>query len=214
MSHQDHDAAARGEHRTTKRRVIDAGARVFAREGFHAATKEKIGEAAGFSHQTVRDQFRTTRALLAAVTGDVWRDVRAVLDVALPGDDGTPAEARVALALRAYDALADRCARDPWSVLCALHEARRVAGTDGGAEATLETEEERAVRARLLGGDASGPVATATGDLLMAALDAALVRAARASVEETPGGTAMRRAAATAGRPTFATVARALLVAG
>lgn len=117
---------------STRRRVIEAGARVFADLGFHAATKEKIGTAAGFSHQTVRDYFRTKEGLLSAIVADAWKSILHAM-TAQPG-----AEA-LAQIISGYDALDALAHTRPAEARCVLHEAQ-IAGANGGP---LLVEEER-----------------------------------------------------------------------
>lgn len=116
----------------TRRRVIEAGARVFADIGFHAATKERIGAAAGYSHQTVRDYFRTKDGLLAAIVCDVWRNV-------LEAVTSRPEDPAVEQILAGYDALDTLSRTHPAEARCALHEAQ-IAGANGRP---LVVEEER-----------------------------------------------------------------------
>lgn len=119
----------------TRRRVIEAGARVFADLGFHAATKERIGAAAGFSHQTVRDYFRTKEGLLAAIVADAWRTV---LGAVQAHANAAPLEQLMA----GYDALATLARERPAEARCVLHEAQ-IAGARGGP---LLVDEERAFK--------------------------------------------------------------------
>jgi AcrR family transcriptional regulator len=117
---------------TTHRRVLDAAARVFAERGFHATTKELIGAAAGYSHQTVRDHFRTLDELLAVIVAEGWREVRGSLVRA----DASPVDRLLA----AFDALDALARTRPAEARCVLHEAS-VAGPFG---APLDVEEQRA----------------------------------------------------------------------
>lgn len=119
----------------TRRRVIEAGARVFAEIGFHAATKERIGAAAGFSHQTVRDYFRTKEGLLAAIVCDAWRTVLQ----AVTARADAPALDQI---LAGYDALDSLSRTRPAEARCVLHEAQ-IAGAKGGP---LQVEEELAFK--------------------------------------------------------------------
>jgi AcrR family transcriptional regulator len=131
-------AAAHGYERSgssTRRRVIEAGARVFADLGFHAATKERIGAAAGFSHQTVRDYFRTKEGLLGAIVADAWRSV---LTAMASQRDNSP----IGQLLAAYDALDSLARTRPAEARCVLHETK-IAGPKGGP---LVVEEERAFK--------------------------------------------------------------------
>jgi AcrR family transcriptional regulator len=117
----------------TRRRVIEAGARVFADLGFHAATKERIGAAAGFSHQTVRDYFRTKEGLLGAIVSDAWRTV-------LNAMNAVPDVAPIDQLMAGYDALDMLARARPAEARCVLHEAQ-IAGPRGGP---LLVEEEKA----------------------------------------------------------------------
>jgi AcrR family transcriptional regulator len=150
---------------STRRRVIEAGARVFADLGFHAATKERIGAAAGFSHQTVRDYFRTKEGLLSAIVADAWRSV---LGAMTQTRDGAP----ISQLLAAFDAL-DALARSrPAEARCVLHEAQ-IAGAKG---APLIVEEERAFKQAVEQVITSatglrGAAATARAEALVAAME-------------------------------------------
>src|SRR5260221_559304 len=96
---------------STRRRVIEAGARVFAELGFHAATKERIGAAAGFSHQTVRDYFRTKEGLLGAIVADAWRQV-------LTAMNAQPSATPLDQLLAGFDALDGMARRRPAEARC------------------------------------------------------------------------------------------------
>jgi AcrR family transcriptional regulator len=109
---------------STRRRVIEAGARVFADLGFHAATKERIGAAAGFSHQTVRDYFRTKEGLLGAIVADAWRTV-------LTAMAATPNASPLEQIMAGYDALEGMTRARPAEARCVLHESQ-IAGPKGG----------------------------------------------------------------------------------
>lgn len=150
----------------TRRRVIEAGARVFADLGFHAATKERIGAAAGFSHQTVRDYFRTKEGLLGAIVSDAWRSVLNAMN-AVP--DASPIDQLMA----GYDALDTMARSRPAEARCVLHEAQ-IAGPRGGP---LLVEEEKGFKraveqiiARATG--MTGPAVTARAEVIIAAMQA------------------------------------------
>jgi AcrR family transcriptional regulator len=99
-------AAAHGYERSgssTRRRVIEAGARVFADLGFHAATKE---------------------GLLGAIVADAWRSV---LTAMASQRDNSP----IGQLLAAYDALDSLARTRPAEARCVLHETK-IAGPKGG----------------------------------------------------------------------------------
>jgi AcrR family transcriptional regulator len=131
---------------TTRKLVLAAAARVFADEGFQAATKERIGEIAGVSHQTVRDYFRTKALLLDAIVSEFWFEARR----ALGGVEGGGAGA----VLAARDKLAALAQERPSAACCAFHTVLH-AGNRGGA---LIVEEEKKFREAL-----ETVVSTATG---------------------------------------------------
>jgi AcrR family transcriptional regulator len=150
----------------TRRRVIEAGARVFADLGFHAATKERIGAAAGFSHQTVRDYFRTKEGLLAAIVCDAWRSV-------LQAMTARPEAAPIEQLLAGYDALDSLTRSRPAEARCVLHEAQ-IAGPKG---APLHVQEEigfkRAVEQIITNASGIRGAAAATrSEILVAAMEA------------------------------------------
>jgi len=185
---------------STRRRVIEAGARVFADLGFHAATKERIGAAAGFSHQTVRDYFRTKEGLLGAIVADAWRSV---LDATQSRADAAPIEQLMA----AYDALDTLARQRPAEARCVLHEAQ-IAGPKG---APMQVEEERAFYAAVekiitSATGLSGASATARAEAIIAAMQGL----ARPHALGAESSTAVRYTAEH-GRQSFRTVAESLL---
>lgn len=151
---------------STRRRVIEAGARVFADLGFHAATKERIGAAAGYSHQTVRDYFRTKEGLLGAIVADAWRQV---LDAMGTRANEGPLEQLMA----AFDALDQLSRARPAEARCVLHEAQ-IAGPKGGP---LIIDEERGFKRAVEqiisnASGARGAAATARAEIVIAAMEA------------------------------------------
>ena len=156
-------AAPKSRSATTRRLVIAAAARVFADEGFVAATKERIGAVAGVSHQTVRDYFRTKELVLEAIVSEFWHESR----TALVGVEG----GGTASVLAARDKLAALAKDRPHSARCAFHTVLH-AGARGGA---LVVEEEKKFREELekvlsKSTGLSGAAARARTELLMAAL--------------------------------------------
>jgi AcrR family transcriptional regulator len=155
-----------GPSEKTRRVLLEAAARVFADAGFHDATKEKIGAAAGYSHQTVRDYFRTKEQMLLTIAADVWGAATSALRA-------SPQAAPVERLVAAYEALASYADRYPAEARCALHETQ-IAGPHGGP---LPVEEERLFRhevARLASEHAGFPEADAAAraDAVVALLTA------------------------------------------
>lgn len=155
-----------GNGSATRRRVIEAGARVFADLGFHAATKERIGAAAGFSHQTVRDYFRTKEGLLAAIVCDAWRTV-------LQAMSSRPDAPAIEQILAGYDALDSLSRSRPAEARCLLHESQ-IAGPKG---APLLVQEQlgfkRAVEHIITNGTGMrGAAALTRAEILVAAMEA------------------------------------------
>jgi AcrR family transcriptional regulator len=167
---------------STRRRVIEAGARVFAENGFHAATKEKIGEAAGFSHQTVRDYFPTKEGLLGAIVSDAWRSV---LD-AMTTQSGASLLDQLMAGFDALDAMSHG---RPAEARCVLHEAQ-IAGPKGAPllvaeERAFKTAVEQIITAAAGSGSAS---VTARAEALVAAMSGL----ARSHVVEADGASQTR----------------------
>jgi len=146
--------------------VIEAGAKVFADLGFHAATKERIGAAAGFSHQTVRDYFRTKEGLLGAIVADAWRTVLSAMT-------SQPSATSIDQLMAGYDALDSMTRARPAEARCVLHEAQ-IAGPKG---APLLVQEElgfkRAIEQIISNATGSrGPSALARAEVIIAAMEA------------------------------------------
>jgi AcrR family transcriptional regulator len=129
-------AAARAASAKTRARLLEGGARVIAEHGFRAATMESIGAASGFSHQTVRDHFRTPTLLLTEIVSKGWRDITD----AMP-KDGEPIEQIMA----AYDALAEFVLTKPNVVRCMLVDVL----TAGPTGARLDNAEFNAFQAAI-----------------------------------------------------------------
>jgi AcrR family transcriptional regulator len=184
----------------TRRRVIEAGARVFAEQGFHAATKERIGDAAGYSHQTVRDYFKTKEGLLGVIVADAWR---AVLDAMGSRSEATPIEQLLA----AYDALDALARARPAEARCVLHEAQ----TAGPRGAPLHIEEELGFKhavEQIIGAATGlrGTAATTRAEVVVAAMEAL----ARPNVVATDGELKIKYPPDDA-RQSFRTVAESML---
>lgn len=185
---------------STRRRVIEAGARVFAENGFHAATKEKIGEAAGFSHQTVRDYFPTKEGLLGAIVSDAWRSV---LDAVTTHSAASALDQLMA----GFDALAAMSHGRPAEARCVLHEAQ-IAGSKGSP---LLVAEERAFKTTVeqiitSATGASGASVTARAEALVAAMSGL----ARSHVVE-PDGISQSRFTHDEARESFRMLAASVL---
>jgi AcrR family transcriptional regulator len=164
-------AVSTGPSEKTRRALLEAAARVFADEGFYEATKEKIGASAGYSHQTVRDYFRTKELMLLTIASDVWR-------VALLALREAPQASPVDRLAAAYEALSAYAERHPAEARCALHETQ-IAGPHGGPLAVAEEQALRHEVARLAAEHAGLPPADAAARAeAAAALLTALTRPA------------------------------------
>ena len=114
-------------------RLIKAGAKVFAEAGFRLeaytaarqalATMERLGEAAGVSHQTVRDNFRTPTLLLTAVVAEGWERVLAAMAK-------TRKDEPIEMVLAAYDAI-EKIAREETHLPYCMFHVARCAGPTG-----------------------------------------------------------------------------------
>jgi AcrR family transcriptional regulator len=79
----------------TRARLIEAGARVFARRGFQAASVEEIAEEAGYSHGAVYSNFAGKAELFLAVFEDYMAErVRELAETQAALPDDAPLEAR------------------------------------------------------------------------------------------------------------------------
>jgi len=154
-------AAAKAATAKTKARLLEGGANAIAEQGFHAVTMESIGAASGFSHQTVRDHFRSPTLLLTDIVSLGWHAVR----VAMP-TDAEPIEKILA----AYDALVLLVHEKPSVARCMLHDALS-AGVRNQPLDVTEFSEFRADIDRAIGSEIKNrAIAAAYTDIVISAM--------------------------------------------
>src|ERR671933_281637 len=92
-----------GQADQTRRDIIAAARRLFARDGYQATTMKAIGEAAGVSVQTVYDSVGSKAALLLALNDELERvaGVRDLADAVLASESSVDVAALPAQITRA-----------------------------------------------------------------------------------------------------------------
>jgi AcrR family transcriptional regulator len=89
--------------RRTRSDLLGTARRVFEERGFHAASLEEIAEEAGYSKGAIYSNFAGKDELFLAVLAEhIDRRVRAVVDVALDGEDFEAAVRAVARSAREF----------------------------------------------------------------------------------------------------------------
>src|SRR5688572_23145096 len=85
------DRVRRPPRAQTRRDLLDAAARVFARQGFHGASAEAVAEEAGFSRGALYSNFKSKEDLFLALWEERIERRRRELREAMRGADGPAA---------------------------------------------------------------------------------------------------------------------------
>jgi AcrR family transcriptional regulator len=106
----------------TRHTILVAALRIFARQGFEAASMRDIALAAGTTHSLIRHHFGSKEGVWQAVVSEAFNEFATVMYASTQAKDGTASNEPIAVLQRIVRAFLSICARSPEIVQLLLHE--------------------------------------------------------------------------------------------